>query len=69
MSQDEVPTKRRLAHSFESAAEASGVGRSSLYKYAKAGQLKVRKAGRRSIILDDDLREMLANLPRWEVKC
>jgi hypothetical protein len=67
MSEDLAPLKRRLAHSFESAAETSGVGRSSLYKYAKAGLLKVRKAGRRSIILDDDLREMLAKLPSWRV--
>ena len=68
MSEDFAPAKRRLGHSFQSAANTCGIGRSSLYKFAKAGLLKVRKAGRRSIILDEDLREMLTNLPSWSGK-
>jgi excisionase family DNA binding protein len=57
-----VPAK--LAHSVGEAASISGISRSMLYRYIAAGLLPLRKAGRRSLILADDLRKFLRSLPR-----
>jgi hypothetical protein len=53
-----------LAHSTHQAAKISGICRSLLYREIRAGRLIARKHGRRTIILDDDLRAWLAALPR-----
>lgn len=56
----------KLAVHIDEAAEISSVGRTSLYQAIKDGRLKVRKAGRRTIILIDDLRAYLTTLPEKE---
>ena len=53
----------KIAHSVDGACDAAGVGRTSIYEAIRAGELKARKLGRRTIILDDDLRQWLASLP------
>jgi hypothetical protein len=40
-----------------------GVGRTTTYGEIKAGRLKARKAGRRTIITDDDAEDWLSRLP------
>lgn len=50
------------------AVAASGLTRSHLYEAMKAGNLTVRKAGRRTIILADDLRQYIENLPTAQRK-
>jgi hypothetical protein len=40
-----------------------GIGRTTTYGEIKAGRLKARKAGRRTIITEDDAEEWLSNLP------
>ena len=45
------------------AVEASGLTRSHLYEAMKEGKLTARKAGRRTIIMADDLRRYVENLP------
>src|SRR5690349_20612926 len=60
---DTSATANRLAHSIADAAKITGVGRSFLYEEINAGRLKVRKAGRRSLIFESDLRQWLASLP------
>ena len=52
-----------LGYTIEGAVAASGIGRTKLYDAIRAGQLRARKCGRRTIILDDDLRAFLAALP------
>jgi excisionase family DNA binding protein len=52
-----------LAISIVEAARRSGLGRSTIYAAIARGELKVRKAGRRSLILVDDLHAWLAALP------
>lgn len=53
----------RMAYSIGEAAQIAGVGRSLLYTEIKAGRLPVKKAGRRSLVCDADLKAWLASLP------
>lgn len=51
-----------LAVSINQAAHLLGISRSSVYVLAKAGHLPIRKSGRRSLILTDDIRSYLSSL-------
>ena len=53
----------RLAHSIADVTKTTGVGRSFIYEEMKAGRLIIKKAGRRSLISDGDLKAWLASLP------
>lgn len=53
----------RLALAPKEAAAAAGIGRTLLYAAVATGALKARKCGRRTLILQDDLRAWLASLP------
>ena len=48
------------------AVQFSGLSRSALYVAMKRGDLTARKAGRRTLIAFDDLRDYLANLPTYQ---
>jgi hypothetical protein len=52
-----------LAHTIVNASRISRCGRTTLYAEIKARRLTARKVGRRTIILDEDLRRWLASLP------
>ena len=52
-----------LAMSIIEAVRLAGVSRSSLYLAIGRGEITIRKAGRRSLILHDDLRAWLDRLP------
>ena len=49
--------------SIAQAARMIGIGRSTLYAIIKDGQLPVRKLGKRSLILREDLDRFIATLP------
>ena len=53
----------RLAISVMDAARLTGVGRSTIQQNINTGQLKARKAGRRTLILRDDLQAWLDAMP------
>jgi excisionase family DNA binding protein len=53
----------KLAYSITELAKVAGVGRSFLYEEVKAGRLKIKKAGRRSLVLIADAEAWLAALP------
>ena len=57
----------KLAFSIDEAAKKSGLGRDKLYAAVRLGQLEVRKAGRRTIVLDEALRRYLASLPKLKL--
>ena len=52
-----------LGMGIQEAAAACGVGRSTIYEAIKAGDLRARKCGRRTIILQEDLEMYLRSLP------
>jgi len=54
----------KLAHSIPSAVECSGFSRSYIYCAIKQGRLTARKAGRRTIIEDAELRRFISALPQ-----
>jgi excisionase family DNA binding protein len=53
----------KLAYSISDVTKLTGVGRSFIYEQIKAGHLSIRKAGRRTLIFDADLKAWLAGLP------
>jgi hypothetical protein len=55
--------KSPLAHGIDEAVERTGVNRTALFAALKRGQLKAVKLGRRTLILDRDLRSFLNSLP------
>ena len=52
-----------VAYSVDEAAKASNTGRTSLFAEIKAGRLKARKFGKRTIVTADALTEWLNTLP------
>jgi excisionase family DNA binding protein len=54
----------RRAHSINEACALTGLGRDAVYAAIRSGLLVARKFGGRTIILDDDLRQFLVELPR-----
>jgi predicted DNA-binding transcriptional regulator AlpA len=53
-----------LAHSIPDVCRKTSLGRTALYEEIKAGRLKACKAGRRTVVLDSDLRAWLVSLPQ-----
>lgn len=58
-----APGDGPLAYSIAEACRKGGFSRSYAYAEVKAGRLKVKKAGRRSLVLADELARYLENLP------
>lgn len=52
-----------LAYTIREACNASGIGRTTLYSLLNSGDLRARKQGARTLILVDDLRQYLEQLP------
>lgn len=52
-----------LAISISEACKWSGLGRTSIYQAISRGDLRVKKAGRRTLISLDDLRAWFSSLP------
>jgi excisionase family DNA binding protein len=63
MSRPENAPPSPAAWSIEDTAKRAGCGRTTIYAEIGAGRLKARKIGRRTVILDQDLRGWLAALP------
>jgi excisionase family DNA binding protein len=57
-----------LAHSIPEACLIACVGRTSLYEAIRRGELRAVKRGRRTLILDDDLRRWVQSFPSVAVK-
>jgi|GraSoi2013_115cm_1033766.scaffolds.fasta_scaffold443100_1 excisionase family DNA binding protein len=58
------PARRKAAHSIPEVCAYTGLGRDSVYAAIRTGRLIARKYGRRTVVLDDDMRAFLEALPR-----
>ena len=56
-------TVEKMAFSVDEAAMRAGLGRDSIYSALRSGQLRGVKAGRRTLVTADALRQYLDNLP------
>jgi excisionase family DNA binding protein len=63
MPQNTIEMGRR-AHSIAETCALTGLGRDTVYAAIRGGHLVARKLGRRTLIIDDDLRQFLVGLPR-----
>ena len=61
-----IPVDEKDACSIPETAECAGVGRTRIYEEIKAGRLKARKVGDRTIILRTDRQDWLKTLPQPE---
>jgi Helix-turn-helix domain len=55
--------REKLAHSISELCAIGNFGRTSAYSAIKTGALRAVKLGRRTVVLDEDLRAFLKNLP------
>jgi excisionase family DNA binding protein len=60
---DPVDELRREALSIVEVTSVSGLGRTKIYEAIRNGSLIAHKAGRRTIVLPNDLKAYLAALP------
>lgn len=58
----------RLSFGPNSAANVAGIGLTKLYEEIKAGRLKAKKFGKRTLITATALEEWLNSLPDYEIK-
>jgi len=56
----------KVAYSIRELVELGPPGRTRIYEELKAGRLKAKKNGKRTIILHDDYMEYLHSLPDYE---
>ena len=62
--QDDTHAAEHYRHRPPGSQALTGLGRDAVYAAIRDGHLVARKAGRRTLITDDDLRQFLAELPR-----
>lgn len=60
------PSRDKLAYRIDEAVAATGIGKTNLYAMIRAGALKTRKSGRRTLIEREELERALRNLPAGE---
>lgn len=53
----------KSAYTINEAINEIGIGRTKLYAEIKSGKIEVRKIGRKSVILEEELRRYLSELP------
>ena len=58
------PALPPLALSIEATCKASGLGRTTIYAAIKSGHLVARRYRRRTVVLSEDLRRFLIDLPQ-----
>jgi len=54
---------KKLAVTVREACILTGIGRSKLYALFKGGDLRAKKAGRRTLVLVEDLERLVKSLP------
>ncbi|BCH01247.1 hypothetical protein MesoLj131b_32460 [Mesorhizobium sp. 131-2-5] len=54
---------QKFGLTIDEAVDRSGIGRTKIFEAIKLGKLTARKAGRRTIILSEELSDYLKSLP------
>jgi excisionase family DNA binding protein len=57
-----------IAHTIADAVKVSGIGRTTLYELIGAKKLDARKAGNRTLITAESLRNYVASLPPADIR-
>jgi excisionase family DNA binding protein len=57
-----------LVHTIAEACSDAKVGRTALYEAIRSGALRAVKRGKRTLILNEDLRQWVYSLPPLEIK-
>lgn len=55
---------QKIAVTISEATKLTGIGRSSIYKLFNEGKLTPRKAGKRTLILVEEIEHYIASLPK-----
>jgi excisionase family DNA binding protein len=55
-----------LVHTIPEACSGAKIGRTALYEAIRSGALRAVKRGKRTLILDEDLREFVRSWPQLE---
>jgi len=58
----------QMLHTIPEACSLTHTGRTSLYVAIRSGDLRAVKRGRRTLVLDEDLRRWVQSLPPMVVK-
>lgn len=58
---------KRIAHSPRESARRIGIGHDKLYREIRAGRIKVKKCGRRSLVTVAEEERYIASLPDLEL--
>jgi excisionase family DNA binding protein len=58
-----IPLSDRPTLSVDEACRLLGIGRSTFYKAVTAGDVKVRKYGKRTLVTQDELKRFVDNMP------
>ena len=56
-------TGQKFAYSVNEICTLAGLGRDSVYQAIRNGKLVARKYGKRTLVIDEDLRAFLRSLP------
>ena len=59
----------RYAMTLPEAVQFSGLGRTRLYALAAEGRISFKKCGKRTLIIADDLKRLIAELPDAPISC
>jgi excisionase family DNA binding protein len=57
-----------LAYTIADAVKVTGIGRTTLYELIGAGKIKASKAGNRTLVMADSLRDYVDSLPTADIK-
>ena len=58
-----IPLSERPTLTVDEFCKMIGIGRSTFYKAVGAGDLKVRKYGKRTLITQEEMKRFVANMP------